>query len=56
MDKKINRKLLVLGGLIVLALALSSLAPRLLDKPCKDRAAVSGSGQMLLGALSLRVQ
>ena len=30
MDKKINRKLLVLGGLIVLALILSSLAPHLL--------------------------
>ena len=30
MDKKINRKLLVLGGLIVLPLILSSLAPHLL--------------------------
>ena len=30
MDKKINRKLLILGGLIILALVLSSLAPRLL--------------------------
>lgn len=48
MDKKINRKLLVLGGLIVLALVLSSLAPRLLG----DSLTKVNLGQALQGPSS----
>ena len=48
MDKKINRKLLILGGLIILALALSSLAPRLLG----DSLTKVNLGQALQGPSS----
>ena len=48
MDKKINRKLLVLGSLIILALALSSLAPRLLG----DSLTKVNLGQALQGPSS----
>ena len=48
MDKKINRKLLILGGLIVLALLLSSLAPRLLG----DSLTKVNLGQALQGPSS----
>ena len=48
MEKKINRKLLILGGLIILALVLSSLAPRLLG----DSLTKVNLGQALQGPSS----